>query len=170
MASSSSTPQLFDLVILGASGFTGKHVLKQALKFLKAPSSPLRSIALAGRSPSNLSRALQWASGPNSPPTDIPLLTADTSDPDSLRALCSRTRLLLNCVGPFRRHGDPVVAACAASGCDYLDITGEAEFMERMEARYHESAMESGSLVVCACGFDSVPAELECCSTRYSGL
>ncbi|QHO17241.1 putative mitochondrial saccharopine dehydrogenase-like oxidoreductase [Arachis hypogaea] len=147
MASSSSTPQLFDLVILGASGFTGKHVLKQALKFLKAPSSPLRSIALAGRSPSNLSRALQWASGPNSPPTDIPLLTADTSDPDSLRALCSRTRLLLNCVGPFRRHGDPVVAACAASGCDYLDITGEAEFMERMEARYHESAMESGSLV-----------------------
>ncbi|XP_020970708.1 probable mitochondrial saccharopine dehydrogenase-like oxidoreductase At5g39410 isoform X2 [Arachis ipaensis] len=165
MASSSSTPmpqnpQLFDLVILGASGFTGKHVLKQALKFLKAPSSPLRSIALAGRSPSNLSRAIQWASRPNSPPTDIPLLTADTSDPDSLRAVCSRTRLLLNCVGPFRRHGDPVVAACAASGCDYLDITGEPEFMERMEARYHESAVESGSLVVCACGFDSVPAEL----------
>ncbi|MED6110090.1 hypothetical protein PIB30_039721 [Stylosanthes scabra] len=152
--------QLFDLVILGASGFTGKRVLKQALKFLNAPSSPLRSIALAGRSPSNLSQALQWASRPNSPPTDIPLLTADTSDPDSLRALCSRTRLIINCVGPFRRHGEPVVAACAASGCDYLDVTGEMEFMERVEARYHERAVESGSLVVCACGFDSVPAEL----------
>ncbi|XP_057755883.1 probable mitochondrial saccharopine dehydrogenase-like oxidoreductase At5g39410 [Arachis stenosperma] len=151
----------YDAVILGASGFTGKYVVREALKFLNVPSSPLKSIALAGRNPSKLSQALQWAIGPNKgPPPDIPILTADTSDPSSLAAICSQTSILLNCVGPFRLHGDPVVAACAAAGCDYLDISGEPEFMERMEAKYHDRAAESGALVVSACGFDSVPAEL----------
>lgn len=150
----------YDLVILGASGFTGKYVLREALKFLNAPSSPLKSVAIAGRSPSKLSRALQWAAGPNNLRPNIPILTADASDPPSLAALCSQTSLLLNCVGPFRLHGDPVVAACAAAGCDYLDISGEPEFMECVEAKYHDVAAESGALVVSACGFDSVPAEL----------
>lgn len=149
----------FDLIILGASGFTGKYVLREALKFLNNPSSPLTSIAIAGRNPSKLTQALQWASRPNPPPS-LPILTADTSDPSSLRALCSKTGLILNCVGPFRLHGEPVVAACAESGCDYLDICGEPEFMERVEAVYHDRAAETGSLVVSACGFDSVPAEL----------
>ena len=151
----------YDAVILGVSGFTGKYVVREALKFLNVPSSPLKSIALAGRNPSKLSQALQWAIGPSKgPPPDIPILTADTSDPSSLAAICSQTSILLNCVGPFRLHGDPVVAACAVAGCDYLDISGEPEFMERMEAKYHDRAAESGALVVSACGFDSVPAEL----------
>ncbi|CAA6657453.1 unnamed protein product [Spirodela intermedia] len=67
---------------------------------------------------------------------------------------------MLNCVGPFRLYGEPVVAACVEAGTDYLDISGEPEFMERMEAAYHERAAEAGSLVVSACGFDSVPAEM----------
>lgn len=73
--------------------------------------------------------------------------------------MASQTKLILNCVGPFRHYGDPVVAACVETGCDYLDICGEPEFMEKMEAVYHEKAVENGSLVVSACGFDSVPAE-----------
>ncbi|KAJ1421441.1 Saccharopine dehydrogenase, NADP binding domain [Sesbania bispinosa] len=151
----------FDLIILGASGFTGKYVLREALKFLNInnPSSPLKSIALAGRNPTKLTQALQWATRPNPPPT-LTIITADTTDTSSLRALCAQTRLLLNCVGPFRLHGEPVVAACVESGCDYLDICGEPEFMERMEAVCHDRAAETGSLVVSACGFDSVPAEL----------
>ncbi|KAK7266487.1 hypothetical protein RIF29_19131 [Crotalaria pallida] len=153
----------YDLIIIGASGFTGKHVLKQLLKFLNTPSSPLNSIAIAGRNPTKLAQTLQWATRPdNDPPraSSIPILAADTADAPSLRHLCRQTRLILNCVGPFRLHGEPVVAACADAGCDYLDITGESEFMERVEARYHDVAAETGSLVVCACGFDSVPAEL----------
>ncbi|CAI0386943.1 unnamed protein product [Linum tenue] len=63
-------------------------------------------------------------------------------------------KLLLNCVGPFRLYGDPVVAACSQTGCDYLDICGEPEFMERMEVNYHDQAVEKGSLIVSACGFD----------------
>ncbi|CAA7055432.1 unnamed protein product [Microthlaspi erraticum] len=150
----------YDIVILGASGFTGKYVVREALKFLQTPSSPLKTLALAGRNPTRLTQSLQWAAHPNPPPSSVAILTADTSDPDSLRRLCTQTKLILNCVGPFRIHGDPVVAACADSGCDYLDISGEPEFMERMDAKYHERAEETGSLIVSACGFDSIPAEL----------
>lgn len=151
---------IYDIIILGASGFTGKYVVREALKFFDASSSsPLKTLALAGRNPSKLAQALEWAAHPNPPPA-IPILTADTTNPPSLRRLCSQARLILNCVGPFRLYGEPVVAACVESGCDYLDICGEPEFMERMEAAYHEKASEKGSLVVSACGFDSVPAEL----------
>ncbi|XP_058008162.1 probable mitochondrial saccharopine dehydrogenase-like oxidoreductase At5g39410 [Hevea brasiliensis] len=152
-------PYTYDLVILGASGFTGKYVVREALKFLNIPSCPLKSLALAGRNPTKLTQALNWASHPSTSPP-IPILKADTTDPSSIRHLCTQTKLILNCVGPFRLYGEPVVAACAQSGCDYLDICGEPEFMERMEMKFHENAMETGSLVVSACGFDSVPAEL----------
>ncbi|XP_022144422.1 probable mitochondrial saccharopine dehydrogenase-like oxidoreductase At5g39410 [Momordica charantia] len=151
---------LYDLTILGATGFTGKYVLREALKFVNpSPSSPLKSLALAARDHEKLTQTLKWAAHPH-PPPPIPLLTADITAPESIRRLCSQTKLMLNCVGPFRRYGEPVVAACVEAGCDYLDICGEPEFMERMEAEYHERAVESGSLVVSGCGFDSVPAEL----------
>ncbi|CAN1146241.1 Probable mitochondrial saccharopine dehydrogenase-like oxidoreductase At5g39410 [Linum perenne] len=158
ISSSPAHPPPFDIIILGASGFTGKYVIREALKFLNSQSSPLKSLALAGRNPSKLSQALKWATSSQSHPN--PILSADTTDPSSLRLLCSQTKLLLNCVGPFRLYGDPVVAACAQTGCDYLDICGEPEFMERMELNYHDQAVLNGSLVVSACGFDSVPAEL----------
>nr|XP_043633539.1 probable mitochondrial saccharopine dehydrogenase-like oxidoreductase At5g39410 [Erigeron canadensis] len=148
--------KVFDIVIFGASGFTGKYVVKEALKFLN-PNSPLKSLALAGRDSCKLYETLKWASSTSKP--NLPLLVADTSDPFSLRRMASQAKLVLNCVGPYRLHGDPVVAACVETGCDYLDICGEPEFMERMEAVYHEKAIETGSLVVSACGFDSIPAE-----------
>ncbi|KAM7516741.1 hypothetical protein LguiA_006324 [Lonicera macranthoides] len=153
------TPSTYDIIIFGASGFTGKYVVREALKFFNIPSSPLKTLALAGRNRNKLAQTLKWASHPN-PPPQIPILTADTSDPPSLRRLASQTKLILNCVGPFRLYGDPVVSACVDSSCHYLDICGEPEFMERMESIYHGRAVEMGSLVVSACGFDSVPAEL----------
>ncbi|KAK9116588.1 hypothetical protein Sjap_015535 [Stephania japonica] len=159
MAESPQTHQKFDLTILGASGFTGKYVIREALKFLNTPSSPLKSIALAGRNPEKLAQSLKWASHP-APPPSLSIIKADISDPSSLLQLCKQTKLILNCVGPFRLYGEPVVSACVDVGCDYLDICGEPEFMERMEWIYHEKGVERGSLVVSACGFDSVPAEL----------
>lgn len=157
-AATGDSPE-FDIVIFGASGYTGKYVIREALKFLRAPSSPLQTLALAGRSPDKIVAALRWAAAP-SPPPAVPILAADASDPSSLADLSRRCRLLLNCVGPFRLHGEPVVAACATAGTDYLDISGEPEFMERMELLYHDKAVASAALVVSACGFDSVPAEL----------
>lgn len=150
----------YDVVIFGASGFTGRYVVREALKFLgNPPSSPLRTLALAGRSPAKLAEALRWAAAP-APPPPVPILRADVGDPSSLLSVCRQARLVLNCVGPFRLYGEPVVAACVEAGIDYLDISGEPEFMERMEAAYHERAAEAGSLVVSACGFDSIPAEI----------
>ncbi|XP_078430245.1 saccharopine dehydrogenase [Wolffia australiana] len=150
----------YDVVIFGASGFTGKYVVREALKFLgNPPSSPLQTLALAGRNPAKLAAALRWAAAP-SPPPPVPIIAADVDDPASLLAVCRQARLVLNCVGPFRLYGDPVVAACVRAGADYLDICGEPEFMERTEAAHHDQAAESGSLVVSACGFDSIPAEL----------
>ncbi|KAL5079241.1 hypothetical protein RYX36_007662 [Vicia faba] len=155
-----ATAETFDIIILGASGFTGKHVLKQALKFFNNKNNlNFNSIAIAGRNPSKLTQTLNWATRPDPPPS-IPILVADTTDPLSLRSLCHKTRLILNCVGPFRLHGEPVVAACVETGCDYLDITGEAEFMDRVEIGYHEKGVKNGSLIVPACGFDCVPAEI----------
>ncbi|KAK9055934.1 hypothetical protein SSX86_027021 [Deinandra increscens subsp. villosa] len=148
--------ETYDIIIFGASGFTGKHVVREALKFV-SPTSPLKSLALAGRSPSKLVQTLKWAS--TSHPA-IPVIVADTSDPPSLRRMASQAKIILNCVGPFRLHGEPVVAACVEAGCHYLDISGEPEFMERMEAVYHEKAVERGSVVVSACAFVSVPADL----------
>ncbi|XP_074268656.1 putative mitochondrial saccharopine dehydrogenase-like oxidoreductase At5g39410 [Silene latifolia] len=149
----------FDIVILGASGFTGKYVLREALKFYNTPSSPLKTLAIAGRDPHKLTQTLEWASQSQSQPT-IPILTAHTSSFPSLLRIAASARVVLNCVGPFRRHGDPVVRACVEAGSDYLDICGEPEFMERMEVSYHDQAVEKSSLIISACGFDSVPAEI----------
>ncbi|KAL1824476.1 hypothetical protein ACET3Z_011254 [Daucus carota] len=159
MATQTPTSPPYDIIIFGASGFTGKFVIKEALKYLNTPSSPLKSLALAGRNQSKLTQALSWATHPNPPPS-IPILTADTTDPSSLDRIAAQTKLVLNCVGPFRLYGEPVVAACVGNGADYLDICGEPDFMERMEANYYDQAVKNGSLVVSACGFDSVPAEL----------
>ncbi|XP_021721460.1 probable mitochondrial saccharopine dehydrogenase-like oxidoreductase At5g39410 isoform X2 [Chenopodium quinoa] len=156
-----STPPPYDIIILGASGFTGKYVLKESLKFLNSSSSssPLKSLAIASRNPTKLAQSLSWASHPN-PPPNITILTAHTLNFDSLLHIASLTKLILNCVGPFRLHGDPVVRACLETRTDYLDICGEPEFMEKMEVQYHDQAFDKGCLVVSACGFDSVPAEL----------
>lgn len=147
-------------MIFGASGFTGKYVVREILKFLKRPDGkpPIR-VALAGRSTSKLAATLAWASSPQTPPP-LPLLQAHVDDPASLLSMCRCTKLLLNCVGPYRLYGAPVVHACIESGIDYLDITGEPEFMEKMELLHHQQAVEQGSLVVSACGYDSIPAEL----------
>ncbi|ERN10291.1 probable mitochondrial saccharopine dehydrogenase-like oxidoreductase At5g39410 [Amborella trichopoda] len=161
-------PEKVDIMILGASGFTGKYVIREALKFINSSpssfspsssSSPPLKLGLAGRSKPKILSALKWASSP-SPPPGIPIFEADVSNPLSLSSLCKQTRLLLNCVGPFRLYGEPVVSECIRAGIDYLDITGEPEFMEKIEALYHEKAVQSNSLVISACGFDSVPAEL----------
>ncbi|KAF2299366.1 hypothetical protein GH714_031734 [Hevea brasiliensis] len=137
----------YDLVILGASGFTGKYVVREALKFLNIPSSPLKSLALAGRNPTKLTKP-QLGFPPqhfSSDPYPQSRHYRPFFNPSSLHPNQAHSQLRW----PF-----------SPLWCDYLDICGEPEFMERMEMKFHENAMETGSLVVSACGFDSVPAEL----------
>ncbi|MGD8861880.1 MAG: saccharopine dehydrogenase NADP-binding domain-containing protein [Myxococcales bacterium] len=149
------TERAFDVVVFGATGFTGGLVAQYL-----AGCEELGRLrwALAGRSRDKL-RAL--AAGLDLPPEHAPeLLVADVGDEGSLRAMAERTRVLLTTVGPYCRYGEPVVRACAELGTDYVDLTGEPAFVRHMVERYDETARGRGARIVHACGFDSIPHDL----------
>lgn len=141
----------YDVVLLGATGFTGALTAQYLAD--NAPEG-LRW-ALAGRNRSKLENVRERIGAP-----DVTLLEADTTDPDSLRATAEATKVLVTTVGPYIRYGEPVVAACAAAGTDYLDLTGEPEFVDRMWLAHHEQAAATGARLVHSCGFDSIPHDL----------
>ncbi|MFT4289509.1 saccharopine dehydrogenase family protein [Nocardioides sp.] len=136
----------FDIVLLGATGFTGSLTADYLATHLPAGAR----WAVAGRSPERLA-----ALG-----LDAPVLAADITDAGSLADLAARTRVLVSTVGPYLAYGEPVVRACADAGTDYLDLTGEPEFVDRMYVAHHATAVRSGARLVHACGFDSVPHDL----------
>lgn len=142
-----------DVVLVGATGFTGalaaEHLARTAPTGLRW--------ALAGRRKEKLS-ALRDRLGPDA--ADVELVVLDSHDAPALRALAERSRVVIAAVGPYLEHGDPLVAACAAAGTDYVDLTGEPEFVDRTYLRHHETAVASGARLVHACGFDSVPHDL----------
>lgn len=153
----------FDLVLFGATGFTGRMVARYLAEHAPAH---LRW-ALAGRSRDKLEavrselRAGSGAGGAGAVAADVPdLVIADVSDPASLAALAARTRVVLTTVGPFIDYGEPLVAACVSAGTDYIDSTGEIEFHRQMVERYDAAAVERGVRLICACGFDSIPTDL----------
>lgn len=92
--------------------------------------------------------------------TRLEILEADVTDADSLRRVAESAGVVVTTVGPYLEHGEPLVAACAAAGTDYVDLTGEAEFVDRMYVAYHEAAERSGARIVHSCGFDSIPHDL----------
>ncbi|HEV8164531.1 MAG TPA: saccharopine dehydrogenase NADP-binding domain-containing protein [Actinomycetota bacterium] len=139
-----------DIVVLGATGFTGALTAE----YLAAHGPAATSWALAGRNRRKL-QALRDRLG-----VDVPILESDVGDQASLRQLAEASRVVVTTVGPYLRYGEPVVAACAAAGTDYLDLTGEPEFVDRMYLRHHATAERTGARLVHACGFDSVPHDL----------
>ena len=145
-----------DIVIFGATGFTGE--LTAAYLAEHAPEG-LRW-ALAGRNQAKLEDVRKRLARIDAGLADLPLLHADSSDDASLRAIAESARVVVTTVGPYLLHGEPIVAACAAAGTDYLDITGEPEFVDRMYLEQHDRAVASGARLVHACGFDSIPHDL----------
>lgn len=141
-----------DITIFGATGFVGKLVAG----YLAGAASGLR-IALAGRSADRLT-AVRASLGARA--STWPLIVADLADAESLDAMASRSRLVLNAVGPYSTYGLPVVEACAAAGTDYADLTGEVPFVRRSIDRCHARAIETGARIVHSCGFDSIPSDL----------
>ncbi|MFE9652439.1 saccharopine dehydrogenase family protein [Micromonospora sp. NPDC006431] len=146
----------YDLVLFGATGFTGGLTAEYLARH--APSG-LRW-ALAGRNPGKLAAVRDRLAAIDAGLAELPLLTADATDPASLRAVAERGRVVATTVGPYIHHGEPLVAACAAAGTDYVDITGEPEFVDLMYVRYHAEAVRTGARLVHACGFDSTPHDL----------
>jgi saccharopine dehydrogenase (NAD+, L-glutamate forming) len=143
----------YDIVLFGATGFTGGLTAE----YLAGAVPPKASWALAGRNTAKL-EAVRDRLGPLWP--DLPLLNADVDDPESLRELAQSTRVLVTTVGPYVKYGEALVAACAAAGTDYVDLTGEPEFVDRCYTRYHSQAVESGARLVHSAGFDSIPYDL----------
>ena len=87
-------------------------------------------------------------------------MQADVKDRASLDALAGSTHVLVTTVGPYVKYGEPLVAACAAAGTGYLDLTGEPEFVDDMYLKYHAEALGTGARLIHACGFDSIPHDL----------
>jgi short subunit dehydrogenase-like uncharacterized protein len=96
----------------------------------------------------------------------VSIIIANTNDEASLMKMASKARLVVNCTGPFKIHGEPVVRACIQQKCHYIDITAEPQFMERMQLLYNEEASQKGVYVVPACGLDSIPADMGVDFTR----
>lgn len=142
-----------DLVVFGATGFAGRLVAAH----LAAHAPAGVRIGLAGRSADRLA-AVRGGLGPTA--ADWPLVVADAADPASLEALAGRARVVVSTVGPYARHGLPLVVACAAAGTDYADLTGEVTFVRRSIDTAHAAALASGARIVHACGFDSIPSDL----------
>jgi short subunit dehydrogenase-like uncharacterized protein len=145
-----------DLVLLGATGFTGALTAEYLARH--APAG-LRW-GLAGRSPEKLERVRDRLAAVDPACADVPLLAADVTDAASLADLAGRTRVVITTVGPYLAYGEPLVAACAEAGTDYVDLTGEPEFVDRMYVRHHATAQRTGARIVHACGFDSIPHDL----------
>ncbi|MFD5394868.1 saccharopine dehydrogenase family protein [Streptomyces sp. NPDC127097] len=146
----------YDLVLYGATGFTG--ALTAAYLAAHVPKGC--RWALAGRSTAKLEKLRDRLAKSDPACADLPLLRADSNDPGSLRDLAAGTRVLVTTVGPYLVHGEPLVAACAAAGTDYVDLCGESEFIDRMYVRHDAAARASGARLVHASGFDSVPYDL----------
>lgn len=144
----------FDVVVYGASGFTGRLVAEYLAK--RYGQGGEARWAMAGRSAEKLARVRDEIGAPAA----TPLIVADASDPASVEAMLARTKVVLTTVGPYQLYGSELVAACAASGTDYVDLCGEPVWMRRMIDAHEAQAKASGARIVFSCGFDSIPFEL----------
>ncbi len=145
---------LHDVIVFGATGFTGRLVAEYLQSTHGSPGG--LSWALAGRQATKLA-AVRDAIGAR---PDLPLLTADASDPAAMAALVRQARVVISTVGPYQRHGEALVTACAEAGTDYVDLCGEPLWMARMIPRLQGPAQASGARIVFSCGFDSIPFDL----------
>jgi short subunit dehydrogenase-like uncharacterized protein len=141
-----------DIVIYGATGFVGRLTAE----YLAKAGTGIR-VGLAGRSAERL-LAVRQALGAGA--ENWPLIVADLAQPDALTAMAARTQVVLSAVGPYSRRGLPVVAASAAAGTDYADLTGEVPFVRQSIDRHHKQAVDNGARIVHSCGFDSIPSDL----------
>ena len=144
----------YDVVLYGASGFTGKQTVQY---FAKHVNPDQVHWAIAGRNRQKL-KAVKAQIG--STVTNVDVLEADSQDQEAVDAMVSRTRVLLNTAGPFTLYGDAIVNACVRLKTHYVDITGETPWVKNLIVRYHSQAASDGTRIIPFCGFDSVPSDL----------
>ncbi|KAJ6641697.1 Saccharopine dehydrogenase-like oxidoreductase [Pseudolycoriella hygida] len=149
-----------DIIIFGATGYTGNYVVENLVKTIDKENGDL-TWGVAGRNEKKTREVLDKVGNCIGKNLDgIPVSVADVADEDSILKMCKRGRIIINCVGPYSLYGEVVVKNCILAKCHHVDIAGEPYFLEGMQLKYHEKAAEAGVLIVGACGFDSIPAEL----------
>jgi short subunit dehydrogenase-like uncharacterized protein len=153
---SMAADRMYDLVLFGATGFTGAL----AAEYLAAAAPAGCRWALAGRNLTKLAALRDRLAARHPAMAEVPMLLADVTDPQSLAEVAANTRVVATTVGPYVSYGEPLVAACAEHGTDYVDLTGESEFVDLMYVRHHDRAVRNGARIVHACGFDSIPYDL----------
>ncbi|MBV8696647.1 saccharopine dehydrogenase NADP-binding domain-containing protein [Bradyrhizobium sp.] len=144
----------FDIIVYGATGFTGQLVAEYLSTRYRGDNE--LKWAMAGRSLDKLASVRDTIGAA----AETPLIVADASDPASLQAMIDQTKVIISTVGPYQLYGSELVAACAGSGTDYIDLCGEPVWMRQMIDRHEAAAKASGARIVFSCGFDSVPFEL----------
>jgi short subunit dehydrogenase-like uncharacterized protein len=144
----------FEVIVYGATGYTGRLVAEHLLKTYGASGD--LAWAIAGRSEAKLKKVRELIGAPSS----LPLIVADAADPASLELMVKRAKVIITTVGPYQLYGAPLVAACAASGTDYVDLTGESHWIAAMIEAHDAAARRSGARIVFSCGFDSIPFDL----------
>ncbi|MBY8344365.1 saccharopine dehydrogenase NADP-binding domain-containing protein [Streptomyces spinosirectus] len=152
MSRPNRTDRPYDIVLYGATGFVGTLTAE----YLAAHAPDGLRWAIAGRSERKLEQLRERLPGGEK----VGVLRADVSDPADVRELAGHARVVATTVGPYVTYGQELVAACADSGADYLDLCGEPEFVDLTYVRHDASARETGARLVHACGFDSIPHDL----------
>ena len=146
----------YDLVLFGGTGFTGGLTAD----YLAAHMPDGKRWALVGRNRGKLDAVAARLAAANPAATAPEIIEADAGDRAAMREVAESTRVVVTTVGPYALYGEPLVAACAAAGTDYCDLTGEPEFVDRMWVEHHAEAERTGARLVHCCGFDSIPHDL----------
>ncbi len=149
----------YDLIVFGATGFTGRLVAQYLLQAYGAGGEhehEAPSWAMAGRSLAKLEQVRDLMAAPS----DLPLITVDAQDEKALLAMARQAKVIITTVGPYQLHGEPLLKACVEAGTDYVDLCGEPNWMADMIVRYEAAAQASGARIVFSCGFDSIPFDM----------
>ena len=142
--------RLYEIILYGASGFTGQLVAEYM-----AEAHPDLTWAIAGRNRQKLEQVREQLKLP-----ELPLVIADSHDPQALEVMVQQAKTVISTVGPYAQYGTPLLEACAKSGTHYCDLTGEAQWMAGVFERINPIAQQSGARLVHCCGFDSIPSDL----------
>ena len=153
MAQATPANKEFDIVVFGATGFTGGYIVRE----MQETCGAVRSWAIAGRTRSKLNSLHEELGLSES----VGVIQATVDEEESIREMCKRAHLVINCVGPYAVYkGDMVIRLCIEEGSSYVDLTGEIDYLEMMRDKYNQLAEENGVFVIPACGYVSMVAEL----------
>ncbi|KAJ1616393.1 Saccharopine dehydrogenase, partial [Pavlovales sp. CCMP2436] len=151
--------RLFDVVVWGGAGFTGRLIVEYLCRVV-AREHPRLRWAIAARDRGKMEAVKAWAmarAGPLPPGAEEPaILVGDARSQESVDRIVGEARVVISAAGPFWTHGAPVVDACVRLGADYVDIAGETPWFKTLATRFHAAAEKAGVRIVPACGFDSV--------------